>query len=419
MIKQVITIQRKKFATGLFWQPVTVGVNPYLYARQLAEKGNKKYTHFVEYKSMIGLGNSKDGIHSGMPSAAAMVTGALSGFISFLGVFQVDGYFYLVAARNDVIIRDVLIETEVEARKIYAELSNIPDWGALFAPASWGMPRSQEKFLSDLLANGVIEKLRPISITKTVGVSVGLGVAFLAIMGIVMYTPVLEMFSPKPNKVEIKPEVLAEYQRQLEEKNKELDQQFDMVKKEKKPLDYPYNHLPDAKERANLCYKAIGYMMQPVMGWNQRTTKCDSSYVSASFSRGFGTLNDFYTIGGDLLPGGIVDQVSDNEINVRVKLPELKTGPSLEERDQTSVVRDIVSIFQQLRVNGSVRPNSVTLSNEDFTETLKTVVVSANTKLIPSEFIMIFDDFSGIEIRTIKWNVSSRMWEYDLVIYTK
>ena len=419
MIKQVVSIQHRKFATGLFWQPVTVGVNPYLYARQLAEKGSKKYNLFVEYKSMIGLGDSHNGMRSGMPSAAVMVTGALSGFISFLGVFQVDNYFYLVAARNDVIIRDVLIETEVEARKIYAELSNIPDWGALFAPASWGMPRSQEKFLSDLLVNGVLEKLRPISMTKSIVMSVGLGIGFLVLLGIFLYAPMLEIFSKKDSGTHVNPELMAEYKRQLEEKNKELDKQFEIVKKEPQPLDYPYNHLPDVAERAQLCYKAIGFVMQPVMGWNQKTTKCDASYVYVSFVRGFGTLNDFYAIGGEILPGGIVDQVSDNEINVRVKLPELKTGPSLEERDRTEVIRDIMSIFQQVKIKGSVKESTITVKNEDASENVNILVVNANSKLIPSEFMQMFEDFGGVYMRSVKWNVGSRSWDYDIIVYTK
>lgn len=418
MIKQVISIQHRKFATGLFWQPVNAGVTPYVYARQLSEKGSKKYTLFVEYKSMIGLGNSHDGVRSGMPSAAAMVMGSLSGFISFLGVFQVDGYFYLVAARNDVIIRDVLIESEVEARKVYAELSNIPDWGALFAPASWGMPRSQEKFLSDLLVNGVIEKLRQISMTKSIILSVGLGVGFLALLGAFLYSPVMEMFTPK-TKVEVNSELMEEYKRQIEEKNKELDKQFEIVKKEKKPLDYPYNHLPDVAERARLCYKAIGFMMQPVMGWNQRTTRCDMENATVVFSRGFGTLNDFYSIGGEILPGGIVDQISDNEISVKVKLPELKTGASLEERDQTTVMRDIVSVFQQIGINGSVKASSTTVRNEDTSEKVNMLVVNATSKLIPSEFMQIFDSFDGVYMRSVKWDVLARSWSYDIVVYTK
>ena len=162
-MKQVITVRRRKYATGLFWQPVNPGVTPYLYARQLVAKSDKKYTLLTEYKSMVGLAESRDGIRSGMSSAAAEVMNAFPEFSSFLGVFHVDTRYYLVAVRNGVIIRDVLVEKESDARKLYAELSNMPDWGALFAPSSWGMPRSQEKFLQDIVKNESVARCRAVN----------------------------------------------------------------------------------------------------------------------------------------------------------------------------------------------------------------------------------------------------------------
>lgn len=418
MIKQIVTIDHKKYATGLFWQPVTAGVNPYLYARQLVEKVNKKYNLFVEYQSMIGLGDSHNGFRAGMPSVAALVASSLSGFISFLGVFQTGSNFYLIAVRNAVIIHDVLFETETEARKLYAELSNIPDWGALFAPASWGMPRSQEKFLSDFVARGTIVKLRQISMAKSVGVSVVIGGVFLVLLGLFLYSPVLKMFEPKKT-TQLNPTLLAEYQRQLEAKNKQLDKEFEIVKKEKIPLDYPYNHLPDVMERANLCYKAIAFVMQPVMGWSQKNTRCESEYAFVDFSRGFGTLNDFYAIGGDLFPGGIVEQVSNNEMKVRIKLPELEKFASIDERDQVTAMRDITSIFQQVKVNANVKVANQTLKNEDFEEKINVIEVTVSSKLIPTEFMQFFADFDGVYMKSVKWNVGARSWDYDVLVYTK
>lgn len=422
MIKQLVNIQGKKYATGLFWQPVRVGVTPYLYARQLSEKGKKgkgKYALFVEYQSMIGLVDSASGARSGMPSAAAAVTSSLSGFVSFLGMFQVENYFYLVAVRNGVIIRDTLIETESEARKTYAELSNIPDWGGLFAPASWGMPRSQERFLPELIQVGVVEKLRPISMAKSISVSVVLGVIFLALLGGLLYSPVMEMFEPKKTTA-LNPALMAEYQRQLEEKNKQLDEQFDIVKKpEKKPFDYPYSHLRNAVDLANLCYKATGFVMQPVFGWNQRSTRCDSENVEVTFVRSFGTLNDFYAVGGELLPGGIVNQVSDNEIRVTVKLPDLPEIESLDERDQDTVLRDISSVFQQVKINARIDVVNDTVTNGEEFETIKVISVNVSSKLIPSEFMRIFEGFDGIKLVSVKWDVGTRTWEYSILMYTK
>ena len=84
MIKQIITLNHKKYATGLFWQPVSVGSTSSNYAKQLAETIDKKYTLYVDYKSMIGLGDKSTGIYSGLISAAAEIVDSLSEYISFL-----------------------------------------------------------------------------------------------------------------------------------------------------------------------------------------------------------------------------------------------------------------------------------------------------------------------------------------------
>ena len=112
MIKQTITVNHKKYATGLFWQPLGVGITAHSYAKQLSKNTDKKYNLFTEYKSMIGLTNSRDGARVGMISAAVEIINSLSELVSFLGVFRAGNYFYLVAVRNGIIIRDVLIENE-------------------------------------------------------------------------------------------------------------------------------------------------------------------------------------------------------------------------------------------------------------------------------------------------------------------
>ena len=95
MIKQIINVHRRKLVTGLFWQPLGVGNTAQNYARQLAKNNDRKYTVFIEYKSMIGLTDGREGARVGMPSAAVEIVHALSDLVSFLGVFRADKYYYL------------------------------------------------------------------------------------------------------------------------------------------------------------------------------------------------------------------------------------------------------------------------------------------------------------------------------------
>ncbi len=415
-MKQVMIINRKKYATGLFWQPVNPLITPFLYARQLIAKSNKKYNLLTEYKSMIGLADYHDGARAGMVAGASAVMNSFSEFVSFMGVFQVgNNNYYLIAVRNGVIIRDILLDKESEARKMYAELSNMPDWGGLFAPASWGMPRSQEKILSQVIKKDAGSKLRQMSIIKSILPSVIAVVVFL-IAGIAfLYSPLFKT-KDTPNTAKLNPELAAEYQRQLQAKNEELDKQF---KVERKTFEYPYNKLPNPMDRARLCYKAVGFMMQPVMGWNQRSVDCGESHVSAVFSRDFGTLNDFYVVGGDLMPGGIVTQRSENDIDVRVKLPALNTGSSIDERDQETAMRDIVSIFQQANMPAGIKATNETVRTGINRETINIIEITATSKLIPMEFMQIFNGFGGVYMKSVNWEVGGKNWSYKILVYTK
>lgn len=415
MIKQIITVHRKKFATGLFWQPVGVGNTAQNYAKQLSKTSDKKYTLFVGYKSMVGLTNSREGAMSGMPSAAVEIVNSLSELISFLGVFQVDNNFYLVAVRNGVIIRDILLEHADAARKLYTQLAELPDWGALFAPAAWGVPKSQEKNINDLIGKNVTVKLRQISVVKSVLPSI-LMVFLFAIFG--FYVLKNSVTERGDGKLKLNPELAAEYRRKIDLKNQEIAEKKAAKVITHEPV-HPYHNLPNFIERADLCYRAIAFVMQPIMGWNQTYAKCDEEFVSVNFSRDFGTLNDFYEIGGELMPGAVVQQISEDEIIVRVKLPELKTYASLDERDQESVVRDITTIFQQAHINAEIQGVTDTVMNDGKTENLYITEIETSSKLIPVEFMQAFNGFEGVYMTSVVWRANTRTWNYEVIIYSK
>ena len=416
MIKQIITVNRKKFATGLFWQPLGVGIAPRNWAKQLSKNSDKKYTLFAEYKSMVGLTSSRDGAHIGMSSAAAQIVDSLSEFVSFLAAFNINEHYYLIAVRNGIIIRDILIEDGESARKLYAKLSSMPDWGTLIAPSNWGIPKSQEKNISELISNANIAHLRSIGFIKTLWPSMLFAFLFILFGIYILSNPIK---TPSDTGANLNTELANEYRRQIELKKQEMLDKRIAIENAAQSFQYPYDNLPDMYERANLCYRAIAFVMQPIAGWNQTYAKCDSEYVSATFARDFGTLNDFYEIGGELMPGAIVQQVSDDEIIVRVKLPELNTSSSLDERDAETVARDIASVFQQIDANAEINTVSDTILNNGVSENLNIVEVGVSSKLIPSEFMYAFKDFSGVYMTSVSWRANTRTWNYEFIIYTK
>ncbi len=420
MTSQVITINRKKYAVGLFWQPTGAGYVARSYARTLARSVDKKLNLFTEYRAMVGLGAKREGHRVGMESAAAAVTDALTEYSSFLAVFSIDKVFFLVAVRNGIILEDKIFEREEEARAEYFKLSEIPDWNALFAPSAWGMPRAVERNLSDLILNTSRSILKPISRISTGFLSVVLLAMFA--LGFVYFfkEPIKQIVSPQPKLEQVDPELAAEYQKQVEEKNKELDAEFNIQKApQPEPLVMPYDYLPDPMERAEVCYQAIGFLMQPVLGWNQTSVECGETHAGAWFARSFGTLGDFYNYATDLMPGAFVQEESESSLYARVKLPTINTYASLDERDADTVMRDVMTAFQSIDTVVDMEAVVDTLTNGVETVYLNVIEIAADSKLVPMEFMKIFENFGGVYMTRCVWNVSTRTWNYEVIIYVK
>ena len=78
MASQILNINRKKYAVGLFWQPMGVGATVRNYARTLARGVDKKLNLYTQYRAMIGLAARRNGARAGMLSAAAEVMESFS-----------------------------------------------------------------------------------------------------------------------------------------------------------------------------------------------------------------------------------------------------------------------------------------------------------------------------------------------------
>jgi hypothetical protein len=213
-----------------------------------------------------------------------------------------------------------------------------------------------------------------------------------------------------------------EYKRRIEEKNRELDQQFEIARPEEaepEPLVMPYELLPDVGARAKLCYQAIGFLMQSVPGWVQSDAQCREAVSSVTFRRSFGNLGGFYEIATELMPGAFVEERNESEIRLTAKLPELNTGSSLEEKDVETIVREINTAFQKLDSPVDTSIEVDTVSDETRSENVNVVEVGAKSKLTPPEFMKIFNGLGGVYMTLAEWDVRTRTWNYEVIIYAK
>lgn len=416
---QYIYINRKKYAVGLFWQPISVvGYGARGYAHKLAKSVDKKLNLYVEYQSMIGLGAKKYGHKVGMPSLAVEVVESVTGVSSFLAAFQVERKYIIVSVRNGVILTDDLFFDESVAKQEFGKLAKMPDWNLLIAPNVWGVPKAVERDIFEIVNTGIHAGLHSISRTKTNMTSFMMLIVFFLSVLYFFKDPIKDMIMPKTQIAKINPELAKEYIRQIEEKNKELDEQFNM-RQEPEPLVMPYDLLVDSTQRAELCYKAIGFLMQPVNGWNQISAECNENTAMVRFRRDFGTLGNFYNTVSDIMPGVKVQTVSDNDLIVKAKLPELEKKSSQDMRTTSNIVRDITTRFQSINTDVQVNVVVDVVSNETQKANLYVVEVAADSKLIPMQFMQVFDGFAGVYMTRCAWNHTKKIWNYEVIIYAK
>lgn len=415
MATKIIHINKKKYAVGLFWQPVASGFSGRNYARSLSRSVDKKLNLYTEARAMVGMGSYSYGQYGGMPVAAAEVMNGLSEYSSFLAAFDVDSGFYLVAVRNGVILVDKFFTNKDEARAEYEKLSELPDWSAFIAPENWSVPRAVERKISKVVSQNPRILLRAVSRLRAGLWPLIALLVFLCFVFLFFREPLRQM-NKTPN---LDPELVAEYKRQIEEKNKELDKQFDIQKTEIKPLVLPYDNLPDPVLRAQQCYQAMGFLMQPITGWNQRSVECNEQYAVAQIKRDYGTLGDFYMLASEVMPHAFVSETDENNLVVSAKLPDVPIVASQDERDAESVVRDITTIFQMSNIPVDTDIVVDTITNGVDTVRLNVVEIATQSKLVPMQFMQIFQDFGGVYMTKCTWNAVNRTWNYEVIIYAK
>lgn len=159
--------------------------------------------------------------------------------------------------------------------------------------------------------------------------------------------------------------------------------------------------------------------MQSISGWNQNYVTCGETHVVAEFQRDFGTVGEFYEIATNLMPGAFVTEIDENTIRLRATLPKLELFASQDERDPDTVVRDVTTTFQGIDTNVETLVVVDTLTNGVDVASVNVVEVGAESKLVPMQFMKIFNEFGGVYMLQVSWDVRTRVWSYEVIIYAK
>jgi hypothetical protein len=417
LVQQVITIERKRYAAGLFWQPVANDQNARSFAHKIAKFVPGRIKFFAEYRGMVGVGSLSLGHHKRMGVAAVEVMEAFSEYSSFLAVFAVKQGMYLIAVRNGIIIADKLYVNEDEAKTEYEQLSSLPDWGILVAPGYWSAPRTEEKLIEEVVSGESRQTIQSVSNIGGWMLSMLLIIAFLAGMFVIFRAPLIGFITAQGHKSKFDAAAAEEYKRKMAQNDKLL---VARQTKEQNRIEMPYENLPDMFLRAEQCWNAITVLMRIIPGWNQVDAECLETSAAVHLHRSYGALTDVYDFVGAAMPGVEIIENSDSDIVRVMQLDRLHGESKLSEVPMEVVARSINSVFQLMGAATDVRPSIETITGPNgATESINVVLVTASSKLEPNEFIKIFEDYYAVAMPSVRWTARDRTWNYEVKIYVK
>ncbi len=417
IIPQIITVKKKQYVVGLFWQPLPGSRQKLNFIEKTARSligGAQFFCIRSGGASQFGLGFSKKGHKKNLPVATLSVASALKDKTSTLAVFKVKQGWWLVVLRSNLILPedDFLFEKEADAKKNFMELLDLPDWGYKIAPASWDISGTQDMELSKLVERVRPVLLQPIAKKKTFTIIFIL--LFLAIGGyfakgyLFPKTPIMKKSNYKkkfvPKKIKGK--------KNLAEKSK-----LNLIKQKKeiKKVNYSWENLLDLTEHASFCQNGLRYFGHPIPGWTLFEMNCDTVELKVRYERRGGSL-DFFNTAYDAYFQESKMKVEDsgNTVWLSMKLPKISkksVKPFLQKKE---IEQRLLTFAQKIKQNISISsPREVSKTPLNF----DVVNFSFSSKIPVRDWAIVLSTLGAVQWEQMQWNVQNKSWNGKGIIY--
>ena len=394
----------KTYAASLFWQPLLNEDNPLPEVKEAAEnilEGADLYAVRKGKSSQFGLAVSSQGFTRGVPSAAVALVSSLGNVTSFLGVFKVEGGWWYICFRNDVILSDgdTLFADEKDAKDQFISMLAVPDWDALFAPKEWGIEETRNDELGPLLEKGLTVKLATINANNDMVMLAVIIVGFAIILWFA-YSSLKSMFFTAPAAPVIAPV------RQIEVPS--------YIPPEPKPWEKLYNPVDVMKN----CYTGVKKVVSILTpGWRLDGITCEpESGIVTSWHRQIGRMawmEQALNVSGVEFSSRAISS-DGNTFMVTMPIGEITTlnsPPEYTQEDLTNIMNDL---NQTLGIQIAIEPKTW-VSPRGTSYNL--MGISIGSRNDPLNWIELLMKFSGLTINTVTYDPGSGRWSYKGDIY--
>lgn len=284
MTSGVVTIGRKKYAVGLYWENSPSGRISQA-AKDAARQSETPVDYFVTRSGneqgrvpQFGLAPRNAAFKGGLPSLAGCLATQQPG--SWVGAFRLREGSAVVIVRDDLIVPDgdLFFEDESEARdRLYQEIA-IGGFQRIYAPEAWGVPNADTMPIGLLLNDRADIRLRAVALSKEAKIVLGLG-AFLLLAGFGFSFYLQEQRAA---------EAAARRARMAAMERARIQAQgLSTVARapEYPPPERKWEKRPEALLAMEACHQALSKVSIAVTGWKIVGLRCDDKMLTIRWSR--------------------------------------------------------------------------------------------------------------------------------------
>ena len=397
-------VDGQSYAVNLFWQQLQNTEDPLQEVQEAAEgvlEGSDLFCIRPGKAPQFGICVSQEGYKKGDTVAAVTLASALSDKSSFMAVFKVSSGWWYICVRNDIILADgdVLYVNEADAKEQFYSMLNVPDWGMKIAPAEWGIDGVDSGDISYYLNRGAQVKLQKINAIR--GPKLVLMIAAAIIIGIWALSSIVDyIFMAIPQEPVVQPV------------------QFKEIEPEAPPPEIkPWEKILNPTEIMEQCYsgaQALVKILPP--GWRIEGITCTPASITTSWRREIGRV---LWIDKALDMSGITfssRSVSSDGSQLMASVPmrnvaEINSPP---QKNITDLINTINDLFQSLGQTISLGQTSFVSPQKN---TYRSVVFNFTSTHDPLTWNDLLMKFPGLEIKTIRYDINTKIWQYEGAIY--
>lgn len=286
----IVTVGRKQYASGLYWENSPSGRVSQAAKEAAKQPGSQADYYVIRLGNktgrvpQFGLAPHAEGFRAGLPSLAGCLANQQPG--SWIGAFRLREGTALVIVRDDLVVPDgdVFFLDETEARdRLYQEMA-IGGFQRIYAPEPWGIPGGDTMPLTLLLNERTDVRLRPVALSSQTkaGIAIGVGILFL-LLGIGWYVQ-----EQKMKEEQVRLENLAALERlRLEAMRRAPVQQAPNYP----PPERYWEKRPRPLEIIAACQESLKKVNVGVAGWSISGMRCNEGALTITWNRTGGFSN--------------------------------------------------------------------------------------------------------------------------------